>query len=68
MAVKKKPLPGMSASWVGADYDRNEIDFLRALQAWRNDNHRHPTQTETLQLIESLGWERRDNAAERQVA
>lgn len=42
---------------VGAEYDVNEVEFLRALQAYQKANHRKfPAFTEVLTVLKSLGW------------
>lgn len=58
--TRKPPPPGMSSANIGSEYEPEEVEFLKAIQAWRSENHRHPTMTELLGIAKGLGWRKEE--------
>lgn len=51
-------LPGMSDTNIGAGYDDDQVEFIKAVERWRVKNRRVPTCTEVLAIAKSLGYRR----------
>lgn len=58
--TRKLPLPNMSSVNMGSEYEPEEIEFIKAIQAWRSENHRHPTMIELLAIAKGLGWRKEE--------
>lgn len=56
------PVPrghGVEESFPGARYSQEETEFLMAVDRYKRRHHRpHPTCTEILDVLRSLGWRR----------
>jgi hypothetical protein len=47
---------GMASRWIHGAVPEDEEEFLRAILAFRNKNHRAPTLIEGFRIAQSLGW------------
>lgn len=60
MPSHNRPAPGSTAAVnLGSDYTADELEFLRAMEAYRQVNRRpFPSFTEVLAVAKSLGYRR----------
>ena len=54
---RRTPPPGMSSTALGSDYDDEDLEFMKAIEAYkRRTGIRYPPWTEILRIAKALGY------------